>query len=282
MTTGATATASDPLETTVTTPNAGAVSITEEPTTATPPAGFGLLGLQATITAPAATTAQPLQIEFLLDASLLAAGNCGGPCDASNVAVFRNGTQVPACTSAPGTASPNPCVSARQALAGGDARLTVLTSTASVWTFGGRSGFPRPKGATPVSVSLVPAFDECTTPNRVHGPPLTHPSCAPPQPASNALTVGTPDANGAPPNFRGSVKLRTVVGVPGPPDDSDVEITASIADVRCGALTPQCGATNSAGGADYLGYVRGEATMRLTDRLNGASGSEGPRWRRSP
>ena len=58
--------------------------------------------------------------------------------------------------------------------------------------------YVRPKGATPLRVSLVPAFQACTSPNRTHGPPLAHPSCAPPQQVSPQLTVGAPDANGKP------------------------------------------------------------------------------------
>ncbi len=41
------------------------------------------------------------------------------------------------------------------------------------------NSYPRPAGATPLRVSLVVGFEECTTPNRVHGPPLDHPSCGP-------------------------------------------------------------------------------------------------------
>ena len=36
--------------------------------------------------------------------------------------------------------------------------------------------YVRPAGASPLRISLVPAFDECTAPNREHGPPLAHPS----------------------------------------------------------------------------------------------------------
>ena len=35
-----------------------------------------------------------------------------------------------------------------------------------------RAGYPRPKGATPTRVPLVPAFNACAAPNRTHGPPL--------------------------------------------------------------------------------------------------------------
>ena len=41
-------------------------------------------------------------------------------------------------------------------------------------------GYARSKGATPTRVALVPAYAPCTTPNRVHGPPLASGSCNPP------------------------------------------------------------------------------------------------------
>src|SRR5690242_20853895 len=66
----------------------------------------------------------------------------------------------------------------------------------------------RPKGATPLRASLVPAFKACGTPNRTHGAPLAFPSCNPPVQASSYLTVGTPDANGAPSNSIGSILLK--------------------------------------------------------------------------
>ena len=63
---------------------------------------------------------------------------------------------------------------------------------------------PRPKGATPLRVSLVPAFNACTAPNRTHGPPLAFPSCNPPVQSSSAVTIGSPDFNGAAANSEGS------------------------------------------------------------------------------
>ena len=96
----------------------------------------------------------------------------------------------------------------------------------------GGSGYPRPKSASPVQVSLVPAYEQCTAPNRTHGPPLAFPSCAPPT-RSSALELGTPDSNGAGARSAGSVRLDVQVGAPGPPEDSDVRIAASLTDVRC-------------------------------------------------
>jgi hypothetical protein len=147
------------------------------------------------------------------------------------------------------------------ALALGAVGIMVMASMAS-------ATHPRPKGATPLRVSLVPAYNACTTPNRTHGPPLAFPSCNPPVQSSSAITVGTPDANGAAANMTGFVKLDVKVGVVGPPDDSDVNITANISDVRCKAGTTACGNANAADGADYTGQMQGNATIRITDHYN--------------
>ena len=127
---------------------------------------------------------------------------------------------------------------------------------------------PRPKGATPIRVSVVPAYNACSTPNRTHGPPLAFPSCNPPVQSSNSLTVGTPDANGAAANGVASIKLDVVVGAVGPPDDSDVNITADSTDIRCKAGTTACGSANATDGPDYTGQLQGNATIRITDHFN--------------
>ena len=85
------------------------------------------------------------------------------------------------------------------------------------WYVPQSGGYPRPKGATPSRVSLVPAFRQCTSPNRTHGAPLASQSCAPPVQSSSFLTIGSPDANGAPansiaPSFSASA-TRRVTGV---------------------------------------------------------------------
>ncbi len=134
---------------------------------------------------------------------------------------------------------------------------------------------PRPKGATPIRVSLVPAFTSCTTPNRSHGPPLAFPSCNPPVQTSTAVTVGEITANGAAANAEGYVKLSVIVGVPGPPDDSDVAITSNATDVRCKAGTTACGAGNAADGADYTGEMQGNATIRISDHFNAIAAGGG-------
>ena len=53
------------------------------------------------------------------------------------------------------------------------------------------NAYPRPKGATPVHASLVPAYEPCASPNRQHGPPLAFASCNPPAQTSDELTVGS-------------------------------------------------------------------------------------------
>src|SRR6185436_4892202 len=141
----------------------------------------------------------------------------------------------------------------------------------------GGDGYPRPLAASPVQVSLVPAYDECTTgANRTHGPPLVFPSCNPPAQTSGRVTVGTFDANGAAPKFVGSVRLGVHVGQPGPPDDSDVLISAALTDLRCtpGQDTATCGDPNAVAGGDYTGELQAVADLRLTDKFNG-TGAEG-------
>jgi len=133
-------------------------------------------------------------------------------------------------------------------------------------------GYPRPKGATPLRVPLVPAFAACTSPNRTHGPPLGFASCNPPAQTSPNLTVGTPDANGAAANSTGFFRISAHAGAPGPPDDSGAPINFSLTDVRCNASLPTCGAANAAGGADYLGELEVEFVVRMTDKFNGTGG----------
>ena len=130
------------------------------------------------------------------------------------------------------------------------------------------TGYPRPKGATPLRVALVPAFGACTSPDRTHGPPLAFPSCASPSQASPNLTVGTPDANGATANFQGSVRLDAQAGTPGPPEDASVPVGIALSDVRCQAGVATCGASNSSGGSDYIGEVQLRLDLRITDKYN--------------
>ena len=133
------------------------------------------------------------------------------------------------------------------------------------------TGFPRPKGATPMRISLVPAFQACVASNRTHGPPLAYPACNPPVQESSVLTVGTPDANGAAPSSQSSARYLASPGAPGPPDDSEIEVIVAVNDVRCRAANAACpGGANS----DYTGKILMSASMRLTDKLNGSPAVE--------
>jgi Tol biopolymer transport system component len=120
------------------------------------------------------------------------------------------------------------------------------------------NSYPRPKGATPFLTYLVPAYAQCTTPNREHGPSLSFGSCNPPTQTSQALTIGSADSNGKPTKSISSVRFETVVGNPSTPgDQADVAITAQITDVY-----------TQAGLADYAGSVTVKTPLRITDKLN--------------
>jgi hypothetical protein len=123
-----------------------------------------------------------------------------------------------------------------------------------------RLTFPpaRPKGGSPTQVSLVPAFNECLEPNTLHGAALDFPSCNPPAAASAYATIGTPDVNGNGSKMLGQIRLGVLGGT-----SPDVTFGATISDVR------------SAGDlADYGGQLEGRLDLRITDRNNGASGTE--------
>jgi hypothetical protein len=124
----------------------------------------------------------------------------------------------------------------------------------------------RPKGATPLRASIVPAYKACTAPNRTHGAPLAFPSCNPPVQTSNFLTVGSPDANGAGANSVAFILLKVKSTSP-----EDVLITSSGSDIRCKAATAAsvCNSANAADGPDYSGGLQGNAIIRISDHYNG-------------
>ena len=127
-------------------------------------------------------------------------------------------------------------------------------------------GYARPKGATPLKASLVPAYRECTAPNREHGPPLAFPSCSQPQQSSQSLTVGTADANGRPTRSVGFVTLTSLPGDRATPEDeADVRLELDISDVR-----------RQSDLSDYTGNLAVLLDVRITDRYNGCCGVGGP------
>jgi hypothetical protein len=126
------------------------------------------------------------------------------------------------------------------------------------------TGYPRPRGATPFRVPLVPAFQQCAAPNRTHGAPLALSSCSPPVQASANLTFGSPDANGKAANALGFVVLRAVAGNPSTPaDEADAVLSVSLTDVR-----------STAGLGDYTGELQETTTLRITDKASGPGGNQ--------
>jgi hypothetical protein len=129
-------------------------------------------------------------------------------------------------------------------------------------------GYVRPRAASPMITSLVPAYNQCTAPNRVHGPPDlpggSNPdgSCNPPAQSSAQLTVGTPDANpGTSPNSVGSARMSVINGNPATTaDEADVRYKVSLTDVR-----------RKSDLTDYTGQLQVRTTLRVIDRYNGPS-----------
>jgi hypothetical protein len=127
---------------------------------------------------------------------------------------------------------------------------------------------PRPKGATPIRMSLVPAYAACAAPNRTHGPPLAFASCNPPAQTSAQATVGTPDAFGGAANSASYLRLWGPVPCDFNCFDGDFFIKLALNDVRCVPTGARCGTANASGPADYSGEMRFSFTVRLTDHYN--------------
>lgn len=190
--TGTLPTSSNPVVITLTSPNAGAVSITKS-TTSTAVTGYTTLGIDAQITAPAATASNPLTLTFQVYVGALPAGVVP-----SDVTVFRDGVAITACTGTPGTASPDPCLAART-VSGTVETLTVLSSHASTWDLqaanvGRIAGPDRYATAVAVSQAEFPSGHASAVvlargdayPDALVGTPLAHAMNAP-----ILLTTGT-------------------------------------------------------------------------------------------
>ena len=135
--------------------------------------------------------------------------------------------------------------------------LTGITGRPTSWlATTPQNSYARPKGATPVRVSLVPAYQACTAPDMTHGPPLESQSCSGPQQASPHLTVGSTDANGQPALSSGFLKMTTMTGAPGGVDDTDVDLRFAMDDVFTDTLD------------DYGGELRVSVPLRITDKDN--------------
>jgi hypothetical protein len=117
------------VETSVTTPVGGEVQIVGTFTNGAPPSGYLFLGRLVQIEAQPATAASPLRIAFDIDASEVPPG-----ADQNTIAVFRDGVGPIANCLGATQAVPDPCITERTALGGGDVRIVVLTSHASEWS----------------------------------------------------------------------------------------------------------------------------------------------------
>jgi alpha-tubulin suppressor-like RCC1 family protein len=123
------ATPEDPVETTVTTPVAGSVSVVETTSPGSSPVDFTIHGRLIQINAPEGSVENPLLLRFRLDASVFQAG-----APVSSLGVARNGVVVADCT---GTgAVPDPCIESRTRLLDFDVEVVVRASSASDWVAG--------------------------------------------------------------------------------------------------------------------------------------------------
>jgi CSLREA domain-containing protein len=126
-----------------------------------------------------------------------------------------------------------------------------------------RTTYARPKAASPIRVSLVPAYEECTAPNSSRSGGFPGPSCYPPQLISDQLTIGTPELNGKPVQSVGFARMRTLTGIPATPEDeADIAITVSVTDVR-----------REDDLADYTGELLAHTEFRITDKTGGGTGN---------
>jgi hypothetical protein len=118
--------------------------------------------------------------------------------------------------------------------------------------------YPRPGGASPLNVPLVPEFEQCTSPDQQHAFPLGEPSCSSPSLESSQLTM---DRLG---RGQGSARLDVLPGNPSTlPDEADVKVMAAASDVR-----------KQSDGSDYTGQVVLTTAIRMTDFANGSTASD--------
>ena len=118
-----------------------------------------------------------------------------------------------------------------------------------------RVRYPRPGGATPLRVPMVPEYRQCTSPDSQHVAPLDEQSCslaaAGVEPAHH-LTHG---------RGTGSARLDVLAGNPSTAaDEADLRIQASASDVR-----------RADDDSDYTGDLLLSSMLRITDSANGSN-----------
>ncbi len=118
--------------------------------------------------------------------------------------------------------------------------------------------YPRPGGATPLRVPLVPEFESCGTPDAQHVAPLDAPSCIGPRLVSALVTTSSTGKGTA------FARLDVAAGDPGTAEDeADVRIAALASDVR-----------ERSAGSDYGGELLLGTRLRITDGANGPGEDE--------
>jgi len=152
-TTGAGATAANPVQAAVTSPVPGNISVTavDMASAESDFTGYSLLPQQYSISAPTATPEDPLVLTFTVDSSQL------GGVNPTDITIFRDGTAVGQCLNS-NVADPDACVRSVSTDAHGDVSITVNSSHASQWVFGTKQsaqpaftfqGFKKPILASP-------------------------------------------------------------------------------------------------------------------------------------
>ncbi len=147
------ATATDVIETEVTTTNSGIVSIIESTYSGSPPpAGYAFLDRKVQIEAPPASAVFPLDIVFEIHQSLISSN------DVTFLNVLRNAQPVPACHGS--AALPDPCRYSCNPN-GLNPRVCIRSSAASLWTLGvgGCSFLPLPACRQATKSTLVLKHD---------------------------------------------------------------------------------------------------------------------------
>ena len=124
------------VETALTSPVQGGVVVEQAPQPAQRDGGNELLPVGVFTKAPPTDAAHPLTLKLSVDAPRV-------PSDTGAIGVLHNGARVANCTGPDGQATPDPCVSSRARVSGGDASLTVLSSAGGAWRLsvpGGTAG----------------------------------------------------------------------------------------------------------------------------------------------
>jgi uncharacterized repeat protein (TIGR01451 family)/CSLREA domain-containing protein len=159
------ATADDPVEVVVETPNAGEVSVSMS-SNRNWNGDFNIFGRTVDIEAPDASSADdPLVLTFVVDVSLFPETY-----DVAWLWVYRNGSWVQNCTGA--GAAPDPCVASRTRLADGNVELVVRTTHASAWTIG--IAGPTAEAGGPYEVDEGSSLELDATDSTGGRPPLSY------------------------------------------------------------------------------------------------------------